>query len=63
MPNTSHVVKLLKNVGVKTMVIVPMRLADNLIGRPSLSATVPNAFTPEHIEMAQKVAHSPAVAI
>jgi signal transduction histidine kinase len=63
MEERPRLVQVLKGEGMRSYVRVPLMSRDELIGSISFSADVPNAFSPEHIEIAREIAAPIAIAI
>jgi len=55
--------QLMHKTGIRSYINVPLFSADQLIGSLNLGASVPDAFTSEHIDIAREAANSLAIAI
>jgi signal transduction histidine kinase len=62
-PQSSPVIQALQAKGIRSVLVVPLRIHEALIGIVAVGANSPNAFAPEDLDIANEVADSLAVAI
>jgi len=63
LPDPPEVVRRLQAEGIRSYIMIPLMVRDELIGSLNLGATEPGSFSQEQIEIAREVADSLAVAI
>ncbi len=57
-----HFLEILRQVGIRSVLLVPLQVNGNLYGSLNLGADQPNAFAPEHVEVAVEVGYQLSVA-